>query len=349
MRCLEKDPADRYPNMAELEAAICEAQIAAGVISEWDDLPLPDVDPERRANLRGRMPGVNSRWRRRGGAGCCRWRRRSARRSRRGSLLLAMGSPEVPPEVAAQIEALSKEARDAASVGHYVEPEPDDDAGRDHEDLRLEALTGPGEAMADERGKVLRTEFSNQLVTVADKFWEQEATRGLAFEYYDWALVFDGGQQARLERAPRAPASAGDARAPARRQAERGREVGDGVRHGDDQPRQEKGRKEAAMKLSADNRMPLSKRCWRGGGARGRVACRGRAAAGQGAGGEAAGGGRRWPTPVEPTPVVEDPKKGGKPGRRRSRTSWRRASSRARRSSATRRRRRSWRRRARRR
>jgi serine/threonine protein kinase len=51
MRCLAKEPGDRYTDMADLEAALCEAQVAAGLTSAWDDLPLPDVAPERRAAI----------------------------------------------------------------------------------------------------------------------------------------------------------------------------------------------------------------------------------------------------------------------------------------------------------
>ncbi len=314
MRCLEKDPADRYPNMAELEAAICEAQIASGVISEWDDLPLPDVDPERRANLVAKMPGANQpapprrRWLLPVAAAF-------GAAVATGLLLVAMGSPEVPPEVAAEIETLSKDARDAASVGHYVKPEPGDTPVAIMKILRLEALSGPGEAMADERGGVLRTEFSNQLITMADKFWEQEPTRGLAFEYYDWALVFDGDNKHALERAPR---SAGERKAMLERlmagKLTEGEKAAMAYATTMANP-DEKERKEGMKKLLADNRMPLSTRTVLAEAARGT--------------------GIEVPTavpeptkepedvkpPVEPPvvepppdPVVEDPKKGGKKG-----------------------------------
>ncbi|HEY8376721.1 MAG TPA: serine/threonine-protein kinase [Nannocystis sp.] len=57
LRCLSKRPEDRYPDMNELEAALCEAQIAAGLRTAWDDLPLPELPPERAERLRARMPG----------------------------------------------------------------------------------------------------------------------------------------------------------------------------------------------------------------------------------------------------------------------------------------------------
>jgi serine/threonine protein kinase len=51
LRCLEKEPNDRYASMAELEAALCEVQASAGLHSPWDDLCPPDVDDERRSAI----------------------------------------------------------------------------------------------------------------------------------------------------------------------------------------------------------------------------------------------------------------------------------------------------------
>ena len=56
MRCLAKHPDQRYRDARDLEAALCEAQISAGLHTAWDDLPLPDVEPERRAMLASKMP-----------------------------------------------------------------------------------------------------------------------------------------------------------------------------------------------------------------------------------------------------------------------------------------------------
>ena len=66
LRCLAKDPADRFVDMDDLEAALCEAQVAAHVVTEWGDLPLPSgIEPQRRRWLEGRMPGRRRalRWR----------------------------------------------------------------------------------------------------------------------------------------------------------------------------------------------------------------------------------------------------------------------------------------------
>ena len=51
LRCLEKDPSDRYSSMAELEAALCEVQISSGMRTPWDDLPPPAVDDQRRSEI----------------------------------------------------------------------------------------------------------------------------------------------------------------------------------------------------------------------------------------------------------------------------------------------------------
>lgn len=56
MRMLDKDPATRPQSMAEVEALLCEAQIAAGLFTAWDDLELPAVDDAWRDKLAKRMP-----------------------------------------------------------------------------------------------------------------------------------------------------------------------------------------------------------------------------------------------------------------------------------------------------
>ena len=201
MRCLEKDPNKRPKDMAELEALLCEAQIAAGVVSEWDDLPLPDVEPERRANLVARMPSLHAE-----AAPRRRWLLplvAVGAAALTGVALLLLISPEVPPEVVAQIETLSQEAREAAAGGLYVDaPEPSDPTALRKLDA-LEAIEGPGEDLADKAGQTLRKEFSAQLLTVADKFWNIEATQPLAYDYYDWVLYFDPDNALAKERSMR--------------------------------------------------------------------------------------------------------------------------------------------------
>jgi tetratricopeptide (TPR) repeat protein len=53
---LEKDPINRPSSMAIAEALLCEAQIAAGIHTAWDDLELPAVDESWRRKLAERMP-----------------------------------------------------------------------------------------------------------------------------------------------------------------------------------------------------------------------------------------------------------------------------------------------------
>jgi tetratricopeptide (TPR) repeat protein/tRNA A-37 threonylcarbamoyl transferase component Bud32 len=56
MQILEKDPQARPANMAVVEAMLCEAQIAAHLRTEWDDLELPAVDEDWHRKLAARMP-----------------------------------------------------------------------------------------------------------------------------------------------------------------------------------------------------------------------------------------------------------------------------------------------------
>ena len=56
LQMLEKDPAGRPASMAVVEAMLCEAQIAAGLRTAWDDLELPAVDEIWRKKLAERMP-----------------------------------------------------------------------------------------------------------------------------------------------------------------------------------------------------------------------------------------------------------------------------------------------------
>jgi serine/threonine protein kinase/tetratricopeptide (TPR) repeat protein len=57
-RMLSKDPEARPQSMAEVEALLCEVQIALGIKTEWDDLELPAVDEAWRQKLARRMPSA---------------------------------------------------------------------------------------------------------------------------------------------------------------------------------------------------------------------------------------------------------------------------------------------------
>lgn len=61
VRLLAKRPDDRPNSMAEVEALLCEAQIASGFTTAWDDLELPAVEPTWRTSLAERMPSPSTR------------------------------------------------------------------------------------------------------------------------------------------------------------------------------------------------------------------------------------------------------------------------------------------------
>jgi len=61
LQMLEKNPAGRPQSMAVVEGMLCDAQIAAGVQTEWDDLELPEVDEDWRRKLAEKMPSPRSR------------------------------------------------------------------------------------------------------------------------------------------------------------------------------------------------------------------------------------------------------------------------------------------------
>ncbi|MEZ4448844.1 MAG: serine/threonine-protein kinase [Nannocystaceae bacterium] len=190
LRCLEKSADARFADMADLEAALCEAQIAAGVRTAWDDLPLPEVDPERRERLRREMPhplreSRRSRWL---------WPAVAAFSGLVAISAITYAYVTREPTTAEErvIEALTNEARAAAALNHYMvgsEAEPDLTAYR--KVLALEALTGAAERAASERGGRLRREFADTLVALGDRFWDVDGARYFAVEYYLWARAFD--------------------------------------------------------------------------------------------------------------------------------------------------------------
>jgi serine/threonine protein kinase/tetratricopeptide (TPR) repeat protein len=206
MRMLDKDPAARPANMAEVEALLCEAQIAAGLTTDWDDLDLPAVDDDWREKLARRMP--------------------SARRPRRviavaasviaaASLVTAgylmfvrkptivvkevrveLTKTEEVPEVAA---ALFK-ADQAARAERYVRPE--NDSALHHiqiaeaEATRLKRRS-PGAAM-------LRRAYASALAVIGNELLKAELPE-LAVAKYKEALLFepdDADLQKKAEIAP---------------------------------------------------------------------------------------------------------------------------------------------------
>jgi serine/threonine protein kinase len=200
MKCLAKHPDDRYRDMADLEAALCEAQIAAGLSTQWDDLPLPEVEPERRDYLLQNMPSpmaivqdTRPAW--------------VIPAVAVGSALAAglvafafLGGPS--EDELAPLKELTTEARTAASRMNYVFPPVQDREGHTsyRKVLELEAQDGsldnPGDDMAEE----LRSEFSNTLTEMGNKFWDNDATKFIARDYYWQAAMFNDANAVAFER-----------------------------------------------------------------------------------------------------------------------------------------------------
>ena len=207
MRCLAKDPADRYADTADLEAALCEAQIAAGITTAWDDLPLPELphDPERIAAIAARMPTSHGPTKRPGWmwpvvAGL------STLAAAGLAAFLLLGGGPTEQEVN-DVDRLTTEAREEASRANWVAtPENEPDAATAYSKvLELEALEGSAEDLGDDRGEELRVEFSGTLVKHADELYKNGAEK-LAAHYYFYALVFDEGNTYAFERSGTTPA-----------------------------------------------------------------------------------------------------------------------------------------------
>ncbi len=200
MRCLAKDPADRYADTADLEAALCEAQIAAGIQTDWDDLPLPEIphEPERIAAIAARMPsahpatGRTRSWLWPVVAGLS-----TLAAAGLGIFLWTSGGPtEQEVDV---VERLTAEARTEASRMHWIATNENVTTTAYIRVRELEALEGAAEDVGDDRGLELRKEFSSTLVNLGDDLRKSGAT-GPANHYYRYAQVFDPSNQDALER-----------------------------------------------------------------------------------------------------------------------------------------------------
>lgn len=207
MRCLAYEPADRFPSMREVEAALCRAQIEGGVQTPWDDLSLPDVDPDARAWLLSHMPEPE--------AGLI------AARHRRGlimavSVALCLGGTAVVGAVVAvgdtaeqtssgPVDDLSNRARDAASRALFVYPPPDEPAAETAYQVvrRLEALERNEEASA--AAGALRTEFAETLNRLGTTYWEADGGRVFAIAYYEQAVLFSSTVEPAASRAGMSP------------------------------------------------------------------------------------------------------------------------------------------------
>ena len=180
-RCLAKSPEERYVDVADLEAALCEAQIAARLRTAWDDLPLPDVDEDRLESLQRRMPTVTR--------GRIRWPWALAAlvvlAIVAGVAVYAIPSAETESE----ITKLTNQARAAAARAYYVYPPPENPGEQTayRVVLDLEELGWVGR----ERARELRTEFADALARLGDRYWDEPGGRPFSADFYAEALIFD--------------------------------------------------------------------------------------------------------------------------------------------------------------
>jgi hypothetical protein len=216
LKCLAKSPEDRYQDMADLEAALCEAQVAARIHTSWDDLPLPELsDAERRERLLRNMPSLHAPIHR----SAWFWPLLAGTSTVAAAglgLFLAMGQAPTNEDVEA-VEALVGEVRSAATKANWVVPPHDDaDAPTAYAKvLELEALEGKAESLADEKGLELRGEIGTTLVSYGNQLWDAGA-RAQARDYYLWAHLFDEDNAQALERSAATPGTVADLRERAR-------------------------------------------------------------------------------------------------------------------------------------
>ena len=198
LKCLEKDPNRRYADMKDLEAALCEAQIAAGIVTPWDDLSLPDVAPDRLERLVRDMPSPLEAMPRR------RWIwplvAVFSLVLAAGATYYALSAAEPTAQEQDQISKLTAEAQQAAALNHYVTVPPEEEGKSAYQwILDLENLEGSAADAAKTKGKELRMAYADTLLKLADKYWDAGVKR-FAVEYYFWARTFDPLNERAIER-----------------------------------------------------------------------------------------------------------------------------------------------------
>ena len=193
MRAIAREPQDRFPSMAEFEAALCEAQIGAALTTAWDDLPLPDaIAPDLRERLLAQMPDPSppaapfNRVRLWGAIGL------SVLLG--GTAVFALTRPD-PDSIEAMspeersARALAQEARTAGSRAAWVYPSPDDVSSKTAYQavLALEEMEQYGKPLA----AGLRADFATTLTRLGDEYWDAEGGTRFAIAYYEQALLFE--------------------------------------------------------------------------------------------------------------------------------------------------------------
>lgn len=199
LRCLSKRPEDRYTDMRDFEASLLEAQVDAGFVTEWDHLPLPPVDPERRVALvdalSDREPPSPSRWSAAAAAGAVlvalvglSWAALSGDDDSVARDVHERAAAEAADDVSAMIGEVTRRAREAAQAGRYIYPPYDAPRANTAygEILKLEALQT---AEARARAAELRLEFAAELRRVADHYHALRPSSPLVAEYYAEVLT----------------------------------------------------------------------------------------------------------------------------------------------------------------
>ena len=192
MRCLAKEPEDRYADMADLEAALCEAQVRDGIVTAWDDLALPDdIDGERRARILAEMPRDPVR---KGS----KWLLPSVVA---GALLTGAvttyafigGNDAELVQVRSEIDELKNAARTAGSQALWVFPPIDNPRAKTAIDYvgELETIEGDAREEATAVAIQLRKEFAHALARQGDRYLEMKGGRPFAYEFYTQAVMFD--------------------------------------------------------------------------------------------------------------------------------------------------------------
>ncbi len=191
LRCLEKDPDSRYADMRELEAALVEAQLESRVFTTWDDLPLPRMDPARRAELEAGLRAGKSVRRSRLRAWLWPAVAASALAAALAVGLTSRRDEPVPPQYQ-RLEEMATSARAAAAKANFVYPPADapSEPTAYTRVLALERLEREGIDGAIERGASLREEFSATLLRLGNEYWDADGGRPFAIDYYAQARLF---------------------------------------------------------------------------------------------------------------------------------------------------------------
>lgn len=209
MKCLERHRKDRYANMREVETALIEAQIAAGIETAWDDLPLPIVDPKRMEAMAEGLKALKA-----GQAatqtGYEWWIPAvlgmliASVAALGGSTVLGRPVDTVEQGQPSVVDTLVSEAKSAAERAFYIYPPSDDPkAPTAFVKVReLETLKDPheqrlGKTVAEE----LRREFADTLERLGDRYYARANGEPFAADFYIQALLFDPLREHLRERA----------------------------------------------------------------------------------------------------------------------------------------------------